>query len=188
MAYIPVASWSQYDIGDPRNVSRGTLEEAVRRAAKTANSRLLRLERKGRTKGAYAMAMQNLGDRKRFKENPKSLTIQQLRREYVSLRDFISAKTSTIQGQNAADELRYAKAVRAGYQGTMDEFIRDIEKVFTESFESLFSSNVIYQAITGGTVDVLSKVVERNKKTTTDRGRILLQYLKSKTAYLKHKR
>lgn len=188
MAYIPVVSWSQYDIGDPRNVSRETLEKAVRRAAKTANSRLLRLERKGLTKGAYAMAMQNLGDRKRFKENPKSLTIQQLRREYVSLRDFISAKTSTIQGQNAADELRYAKAVKAGYQGTMDEFIRDIEKVFTESFESLFSSNVIYQAITGGTVDVLSKVVERNKETTTDRGRILLRYLKSKTEYLKHKR
>lgn len=180
MAYIPVVGWSQYDIGDPRNVSRETLEKAVRGAAKTANSRLLRLERKGRTKGAYARAMQNLGDRKRFKENPKSLTIQQLRREYVSLRDFISAKTSTIQGQNVADELRYAKAVRAGYQGTMDEFIRDIEKAFTESFESLFSSNVIYQAITGGTLNLLENVVERNRAAPKDRGRILLEYLKER--------
>ena len=71
-----VASWINYDVGDPKTVPRADLEAAVRKAAKAANQRLLRLERAGATTGVYMSAMQDLGlDRKRFKERPQRICV-----------------------------------------------------------------------------------------------------------------
>lgn len=179
--YIPAASWEQYDLGNAYTANRRDLESAVRRAAKTANQRLRRLEAAGMTTNMYKSAMRNLDGRKRYTERPGKLTMAQLRHEYAILRDFLSAKTSLVQGQREADLKRYDKARSLGFEGSYEEFYNLVEKLFTEEVESLFSSNTIYKSIRTGTTDVLLKAVERHKKSKAKnrRSRALLDYLKA---------
>lgn len=178
-----VNAWEQYDIGSAydKGVTREQLERAVSRAAKAANSRLRRLERRGYTKYAYKSAMQNLDGRKRFFEYTSNKTIQQLRAEYGRLRDFISRPTSTIQGIQNIRVRWYQTAVERGFTGTQDEFERLVRTYFTEVVESLFSSDVIYESITTGRTDVIDEIMKRYKnmeRDSTTRGRVLLEYLR----------
>lgn len=191
MAKIKEKTWADYDIGDPSKASYEELKTAVRRAAKAANQRLLRLERAGATKGVYQSAMEDLGNmrmengkpaggRRRFKENPGKLTINQMRHEYRALRSFLSAKTSTVQGRKEAGDKRYQTAVARGYQGTPEEFETDIESAFAERNESLFSSDQIYESVISGDLDLLDDIVEGQKKPT--RGRSIIEYMKRSKA------
>lgn len=184
---IKQKTWADYDIGDPSKASYEELKAAVRKAAKAANQRLLRLERAGATTGVYQAAMEDLGNmrmqngkptggRRRFQENPEKLTINQMRHEYRALRSFISAKTSTVQGRKEAVDKRYQTAVKNGYQGTSEQFNADIERAFTERNESLFSSEQIYESVTSGTIDTLDEIVEEQKKPS--KGRSIIEYMK----------
>lgn len=183
MPHIPVNPWSVYNIGDPREATKEQLIKAVGKAAKAANQRLLRLERKGYTKAAYRIAMNNLEGRRRFYERPgtKKLSLNDLRKEYISLREFLSSKTSTVQGTNRINEKRYKTAQDKGFDGTKDEFERLMNQVWSEHVESLFSSDVIYKAVTSGTTEILLKVADRYKEAqeTTSKGRALLDYYRS---------
>ncbi len=177
-------TWADYDMGDVNALSKAQLEKAVRRASKAANQRLLRLERAGKnTSGAYKMAMSHLEGRRRFYERTDKRSLAELRKEYASLRSFISAKTSTIQGIKEAGDKRYQTAVERGYQGTFEEWERDVRKYFAEHVEALFSSDVIYSSITGNKVDVIDDVLatsrayrKHNKDYT--QGRALLDYMR----------
>lgn len=191
MAKIKQKTWADYDIGDPSKASYEELKAAVRKAAKAANQRLLRLERAGATTGVYQAAMEDLGNmrmksgkptggRRRFQENPGKLTINQLRHEYRALRSFLSAKTSTVQGRKEAGDKRYQTAVANGYQGTPDQFRADIEKAFTDRNEQLFSSEQIYDSVTGGNIDILDEIVEEQQKPS--KGRSIIEYMKRKKA------
>lgn len=184
-------TWADYDIGDPSNASYDELKTAVRKAAKAANQRLLRLERAGATTGVYQAAMEDLGNmrmksgkptggRRRFQENPGKLTINQMRHEYRALRSFLSAKTSTVQGRKEAGGKRYQTAVANGYQGTYEQFETDIEKAFSERNESLFSSEQIYESVTSGSLDILDDIVEEQKKPS--KGRSIIEYMKRSKA------
>lgn len=177
-------TWADYDMGDVNALSKTQLEKAVRRAAKAANQRLLRLERAGKnTSGAYKMAMSHLEGRRRFYERTDKRSLAELRAEYASLRSFISAKTSTIQGIKEAGDKRYQTAVERGYQGTFEEWERDVRKYFAEHVEALFSSDVIYSSITGNKVDVIddvlatSRAYRKHDKDYTQ-GRALLDYMR----------
>lgn len=177
-------TWADYDMGDVNALSKAQLEKAVRRAAKAANQRLLRLERAGKnTSGAYKMAMSHLEGRRRFYERTDKRSLAELRTEYASLRSFISAKTSTIQGIKEAGDKRYQTAVERGYQGTFEEWERDVRKYFAEHVEALFSSDVIYSSITGNKVDVIddvlatSRAYRKHDKDYTQ-GRALLDYMR----------
>lgn len=177
-------TWADYDMGDVNALSKAQLEKAVRRAAKAANQRLLRLERAGKnTSGAYKMAMSHLEGRRRFYERTDKRSLAELRAEYASLRSFISAKTSTIQGIKEAGDKRYQTAVERGYQGTFEEWERDVRKYFAEHVEALFSSDVIYSSITGNKVDVIddvlatSRAYRKHDKDYTQ-GRALLDYMR----------
>lgn len=177
-------TWADYDMGDVNALSKAQLEKAVRRASKAANQRLLRLERAGKnTSGAYKMAMSHLEGRRRFYERTDKRSLAELRKEYASLRSFISAKTSTIQGIKEAGDKRYQTAVERGYQGTFEEWERDVRKYFAEHVEALFSSDVIYSSITGNKVDVIddvlatSRAYRKHDKDYTQ-GRALLDYMR----------
>lgn len=177
-------TWADYDMGDVNALSKVQLEKAVRRASKAANQRLLRLERAGKnTSGAYKMAMSHLEGRRRFYERTDKRSLAELRKEYASLRSFITAKTSTIQGIKEAGDKRYQTAVERGYQGTFEEWERDVRKYFAEHVEALFSSDVIYSSITGNKVDVIddvlatSRVYRKHDKDYTQ-GRALLDYMR----------
>lgn len=177
-------TWADYDMGDVNALSKVQLEKAVRRAAKAANQRLLRLERAGKnTSGAYKMAMSHLEGRRRFFERTDKRSLAELRKEYTSLRSFISAKTSTIQGIKEAGDKRYQTAVERGYQGTFEEWERDVRKYFAEHVEALLSSDVIYSSITGNRVDVIDDVLATSRsyrKHDKDyiQGRALLDYMR----------
>lgn len=85
-------TWADYDIGDPSQADQQELSVAVRRAAKAANQRLLRLERAGHTKGIYENAMYDLVNRRRFQERTGKLSLNALRHEYKILRSFFIRK------------------------------------------------------------------------------------------------
>lgn len=184
---IKQKTWTDYDIGDPSKASYEELKAAVRRAAKAANQRLLRLERAGATTGVYQSAMEDLGNmrmqdgrpaggRRRFQENPGKFTINQLRHEYRALRSFLSAKTSTVQGRRESEDKRYQTARERGYMGTADQFNADIARAFTELNESLFSSEQIYESAVGGNLDVLDEIIDQQKKPS--KGRSIIEYMK----------
>ena len=178
---IKEKQWSDYDIGDPTQTGQSELAAAVRRAAKAANQRLLRLERAGYTSGVYAQAMYDLVDRRRYKESTKNLTLNQLRHEYRILRNFLSAKTSTIQGRLDTIMKRYRTAQEKGFSGTLEEFEFAVTKYFTDAVESLFSSDVIYSSITSGNTDIIDEAVKKYGEDGKDnRGAATLYYLRRK--------
>lgn len=175
-----VASWVNYDVGDPKTVPRADLEAAVRKAAKAANQRLLRLERAGATTGVYMSAMQDLGlDRKRFKERPQSLSLAELRHEYASLRSFLSAQTSTLQGRQKRLGKIYDTLVARGYKGSYDDAMYDLERAFTEQIEKYFDSKTTYNAVVKGDIDVLKTMASKQDeiRAAPDPGRALLEYM-----------
>lgn len=178
---IKEKQWSDYDIGDPTAARQEELAAAVRRAAKAANQRLLRLERAGLTTGMYAQAMYDLVDRRRYRENVKKLSLNQLRHEYKILRNFLSAKTSTIQGRRDTIMKRYSTAQEKGFSGTLEEFEFAVTKYFADAVESLFSSNVIYSSITSGETNIIDEAVQKYSEDGKDnRGAATLYYLKRK--------
>lgn len=177
---LATKTWADYDIGDPSQVDQQELSIAVRRAAKAANQRLLRLERSGHTKGIYENAMYDLVNRRRFKERTEKLTLNALRHEYKILRSFLSAKTSTVQGRQDTIDKRYKTAQDHGFSGSLEDFEFSVTKYFADNIESLFSSDTIYQAITGGRTDILDAAVDQFGADESKRGSALLYYLKRK--------
>ena len=184
-----VASWSEYDIGNMYTATRGDLQKAVRRAAKTANQRLRRLEKAGATKGLYKNTISRLSGRRRFIERTENRTLNELRREYAMLRHFISAKTSTLQGKRKTDRKRYETAVSRGYEGTLDEFNTLVETVFSEYNERFFSSEITYQAVITGTTDLINEAISRVKQQDIPerlvRGKSLVEYLTGRNKRMK---
>lgn len=174
-------TWEDYSRGNINTLSTAELRDVVRKAAKAANQRLVRLERRGYTKGVYGRAINNLVStgRRRFKENTAKLTRSELSREYKALRDFISAKTSTVQGRRDTEEKRYQTAVEIGYTGTMDDFELEVERAFSKSNEALYSSNVIYQAIITGKLNVIESIVQESRAAQKTEGEALLAYARA---------
>lgn len=179
-------TWEDYELHNFQAATEEQLRKAVRRAAKAANQRLLRLERAGKKdRYSYKQAMQDLVNRKRFTENTQKLKIAALRREYKLLRSFLSMKGSTVSGLNATDEKRYRTAVANGYQGTFEEFYEQVNKYFGKAIDEYFDSHVVYQAILTGTTRLIDKILENDKKEkpheaeSRKRGRRILEYLEA---------
>lgn len=178
-------TWADYELQNLQTATEEQLRAAVRRAAKAANQRLLRLERAGKQdRYSYKQAMQDLVNRKRFTENTQKLKIAALRREYKLLRSFLSMKGSTVSGLNATDEKRYQKAVSKGFEGSFEEFYELVNRYFGKAIDEFFDSHVVYQAIRTGTTHILDKILEKEKEAPNKkeperkkRGRRILEYL-----------
>lgn len=184
MGKIKEKVWADYALKNFSRATRAELQAAVRKAAKAANQRLLRLERHGETSGAYKIAQRFFKDtgRRRYKERTDKMTYNELQKEYKALRSFISVRSSTIQGANEIGHKRYLTAVSKGYGGTFDQFKLDVRKAFTKITEGLFSSDVIYEALIGGSLDILDETVKQFENSSELRGQALLTYMKRKKA------
>lgn len=130
--------------------------------------------------------MLDLVNRKRFTENTQKLKIAALRREYKLLRSFLSMKGSTVSGLNATDEKRYRTAVANGFKGTFEEFYEQVNKYFGKAIDEYFDSHVIYIAITTGTLNIIDRILEKEKNNpdtkepeSKKRGRRILEYLEA---------
>lgn len=167
---LQVRSWASYEYkghgGDIRYASRADLETIVRKAAKAANQRLVRLERAGETGGVYKMARHDLGvkKRRRYKERTQGMNMTALRNEYRILRDFLSAKTSTVQGLRETRDKRYQTAKARGFQGSAEDWDKLVRKYFTKENERLFSSDVVYSALTSGETGGLDEIIKMDER------------------------
>lgn len=186
-------TWQDYEYrGAYMLASAEDLRSVVRRAAKAANQRLLRRERAGRTKGVYAGTMAALGrlGRSRFAESKSRLdkmSINELRHEYVMLRDWLSAKTSTLQGLKESDDKRYQTAKERGFTGTLEEWNDTVNRFFTKEMEGYFSSDILYQMATQGNTDLVDRILQdaKESKQPPDKGRLLIDLV---TAAAKRRR
>ena len=182
-------TWQDYEYqGAYMLASAEDLRRVVRRAAKAANQRLLRRERAGRTKGTMA-ALGRLG-RSRFAESKSRLdkmSINELRHEYVMLRDWLSAKTSTLQGLRASDDKRYQTARERGFEGTLEEWNDIANRFFTKEMEGYYSSVILYQMATQGNTDLVDRILRDAKESDQppDKGRLLVDLV---TAAAKRRR
>lgn len=181
-------TWQDYEYqGAYMLASAEDLRRVVRRAAKAANQRLLRRERAGRTKGVYAGTMADLGrmGRRRFIESSarlEKMSVNELRHEYVLLRNWLSAKTSTLQGLKSMDDKRYKTAKERGFKGTLEEWNEIAESFFTAECEKYFDSNVIYMQVTSNNTDIINKIIERSQKKKDEepnKGALLVRLVKA---------
>lgn len=187
-----VNTWDSYKLDTPLfSASDAELRQAVRKAAKAANQRLVRLEKSGFTSGLYKHTMADLqrSDRRRFKERPTNMTTAELRTEYQRLRDFLSAKTSTVQGRKGVDYMRYQTAVEKGFKGTQEEFYDAIEKYFSGTAEQFYSSDVVYDSIISDDTDDIDGIIAiANERKDAKKGDVLLSLLRKKSTRKKSTR
>jgi hypothetical protein len=140
--------WEAYAPKGPNATSytREELNQIVRRASGAANRRLKRLEEAGETKGIYkrAMGMLETQGRTRFSGAVKSMTRTELVAEYLRLRDFLSAKTSTMQGIKDWKRNVYESLVDRGFTGSLEELSELFDKYMTKELEAALGSDVVY--------------------------------------------
>lgn len=145
--------WSAYAMGEkPTNAyTAEELREIVGRASKAANNRLRALEKEGLTKSAYQRAIRQTGkDIPRYREKVKSATREQLVKEFVQLRDFMTAPTSTVAGAKGHRHKIYQMAIEMGFAGTDRDLSALFEKYMNAEWERLLDSPTIYQEIMSG--------------------------------------
>lgn len=143
-------SWAVFSRGNkvPNQYTTWELKQIVKRASKAANQRLRKLESAGIEKWAYKSAQKALGDnRKRYWERTDKLSRQELIAEYVRLRDFMTAKTSTLSGIRDYHKEQTERARALGFTGTDEELSFMYDKYMDEEFVKLIGSNIIRRLI-----------------------------------------
>lgn len=140
--------WEAYATKGPNvsNYTREELEQTVRRASGAANRRLKRLEEAGETKGVYkrALGMLETQGRTKFSGAVKSMTRSELVAEYLRLRDFLSAKTSTMQGIKDWKRNIYESLKDRGFTGSQSELSELFDKYMTAELEAALGSDVVF--------------------------------------------
>lgn len=140
--------WEAYAPKGPNvmNYTREELEQTVRRASGAANRRLKRLEEAGETKGVYkrALGMLETQGRTKFSGAVKSMTRSELIAEYLRLRDFLSSKTSTMQGIKDWKHNIYLALKERDFEGTEEELSELFDKYMTKELEDALSSNTVF--------------------------------------------
>lgn len=140
--------WEAYAPKGPNVTSytREELEQIVRRASGAANRRLKRLEEAGETKGIYkrALGMLETQGRAKFSGAVKSMTRNELVAEYLRLRDFLSSKTSTMQGIKEWKRNVYESLKDRGFTGSQEELFELFDKYMTKELEAALGSDVVY--------------------------------------------
>lgn len=167
----------RYGVADLSKAKKEELRKIVKSASSTANSRLRRLEERTKeykehgididlTKhSAYKRAMKQMTEgRTRFRSDVERMEIDDLKREYRRLRDFLTAPTSTIQGSNSAMMKRYYTAQTEGFKGGYGEFIELSSKVWTKENEKRFGSDILYMIASSKDESVYESVIEAYEK------------------------
>ena len=180
--------WGTYAPGNkaPRMYSEDELKGIVKKAAKAANTRIRTLERKNLSdkSPAYKWLQKRTEQEKpRFKEGVTKMTRAELEKQFISLREFMIKKTSTVTGYREVVEKKVERAREMGFTGTPEELGDLFDRYMTEKNEQLYGSEVIYQAITSNQIDNLQQIAQEFQgKVEKDKmqGAIILQMLRNK--------
>lgn len=181
-------------IEDPSRASKAELLAAARAAAKTANQRLVRLEKavQGgsiRTENtAYNFAMNYLAEqgRRRYRERVShKMTRNAILREYQKTLEFLGAKSSTLTGLKSIEKNRYLTYKSAGYTGSLAGFKQDMARLWSSDWAKFgYSSEVVYQIATSGKRSDIKSFVsmlnDERERAKTSPGKLLIQTLKNK--------
>ena len=180
--------WGTYAPGNkaPRMFSEDELKGIVKKAAKAANTRIRTLERKDLSdkSPAYKWLQKRTEQEKpRFKEGVTKMTRAELEKQFISLREFMIKKTSTVTGYRETVEKKVERAREMGFTGTPEELGDLFDRYMTEKNEQLYGSEVIYQAITSNQIDNLQQIAQEFQgKVEKDKmqGAIILQMLRNR--------
>lgn len=180
--------WGTYAPGNkaPRMYSEDELRGIVKKAAKAANTRIRTLERKNLSdkSPAYKWLQKRTEQEKpRFKEGVTKMTRAELEKQFISLREFMIKKTSTVTGYRETVEKKVERAREMGFTGTSEELGDLFDRYMTEKNEQLYGSEVIYQAITSNQIDNLQQIAQEFQgKVEKDKmqGAIILQMLRNR--------
>ena len=180
--------WGTYAPGNkaPRMYSEDELRAIVKKAAKAANTRIRTLERKNLSdkSPAYKWLQKRTEQEKpRFKEGVTKMTRAELEKQFISLREFMIKKTSTVTGYRESVEKKVERAREMGFTGTPEELGDLFDRYMTEKNEQLYGSEVIYQAITSNQIDNLQQIAQEFQgKVEKDKmqGAIILQMLRNR--------
>lgn len=180
--------WGTYAPGNkaPRMYSEDELRAIVKKAAKAANTRIRTLEKKSLSdkSPAYKWLQKRTGQEKpRFKEGVTKMTRAELEKQFISLREFMIKKTSTVTGYRESVEKKVERAREMGFTGTPEELGDLFDRYMTEKNEQLYGSEVIYQAITSNQIDNLQQIAQEFQgKVEKDKmqGAIILQMLRNR--------
>jgi hypothetical protein len=180
--------WGTYAPGNkaPRMYSEDELKGIVKKAAKAANTRIRTLERKNLSdkSPAYKWLQKRTEQEKpRFKEGVTKMTRAELEKQFISLREFLIKKTSTVTGYRESVEKKVERAREMGFTGTPEELGDLFDRYMTEKNEQLYGSEVIYQAITSNQIDNLQQIAQEFQgKVEKDKlqGAIILQMLRNR--------
>lgn len=125
------------NLGEVSRDELETLRRETRRLAKVANQRLVRMDRESRF-GLSPAATRTYEDlrtefgapRRRYRESLATATREELIREYKSLREFVTSKTSTVAGYTKLIMERW-KAFRSqtGADISVDDYVEAWEKI-----------------------------------------------------------
>lgn len=180
--------WGTYAPGNkaPRMYSEDELRAIVKKTAKAANTRIRTLERKNLSdkSPAYKWLQKRTEQEKpRFKEGVTKMTRAELEKQFISLREFMIKKTSTVTGYRESVEKKVERAREMGFTGTPEELGDLFDRYMTEKNEQLYGSEVIYQAITSNQIDNLQQIAQEFQgKVEKDKmqGAIILQMLRNR--------
>ena len=180
--------WGTYAPGNkaPRMYSEDELRAIVKKAAKAANTRIRTLEKKSLSdkSPAYKWLQKRTEQEKpRFKEGVTKMTRAELEKQFISLREFMIKKTSTVTGYRESVEKKVERAREMGFTGTSEELGDLFDRYMTEKNEQLYGSEVIYQAITSNQIDNLQQIAQEFQgKVEKDKmqGAIILQMLRNR--------
>lgn len=186
MGYIPGQDLSAYSI---EGLSDEKAYKTIRKAAKAANQRLLRIERfvkRNQKKGleiytesipAYNYAEKVTQGRMnvRFKINGK-MKKAQLLKEYKRIMHFLSLQTSTVQGVTAQRTRQFETATYQGFEGTYAEFAYEWEKAWTGILTDYFDSDQVMFAAVIGLTDALYEIINKQMEKALAEGRDITPY------------
>lgn len=129
------------NLGEVTKEELETLRAETRRLAKVANQRLVRLEKESPfgTSPAYKRAKEDLrtefgAPRNRYRESVKSASREELIREYRSLREFVTSKSSTVAGYEKIVRDRYERYKKqTGAEISIEDYVAAWEKLGADS-------------------------------------------------------
>lgn len=120
-----------------------------RKLANVANKRLAALEKSGFTQGAYKAAKAGLATqgREKFTGASKGKSRDFLTAEFIRMRAFLSAQTSTAAGVQEWKDNVYKALVKNGFSGSAEELSQLFSRYFTKELENALGSDVAFTMI-----------------------------------------
>lgn len=161
---------TRFNIVNPYDLDPSAMHKYLRRIARTANDRLLRLEKSGKNEEswAYKSAMSNLKDLGRRRFSYAAMEVDSMIKEIQRIERFTSAQSSTLSGLRVAQSSQWQK-MRLKYQ---QKFGVDIQSIgltksdFYTFLNSQLGKDLIHDYGSDDIIEDMILTLYRNQRKT----------------------